>query len=98
MSIRWRWQHEHRCSFCGEQLAQRAHELFENQPATEKRKLLDFVVSNCIWKNGDLVAEYRQPFDVLAIAVASDQLTRSVEPTYAVENENWLPGMDSNSD
>jgi hypothetical protein len=72
-------------------LARRAQELFENQPANEKRKLLDFVLSNFTWKNGDLVAEYRQPFDVLAIAVASDQRTRSVAPQQAVENENWLP-------
>jgi len=58
------------------QLARRAHELFENQPASEKRKLLDFVLSNSIWKNGKLLAEYRQPFDVLAVAIASDQRTR----------------------
>jgi site-specific DNA recombinase len=80
------------------QLARRAHELFENQPANEKRKLLDFVLSNSVWKNGKLLAEYRQPFDVLAVAIASDQRTRSVQPTHAVENENWLPGMDSNHD
>ena len=77
------------------QLARRAHELFENQPANEKRKLLDFVLSNSVWKNGKLLAEYRQPFDVLAVAIASDQRTRSVQPTRAVENENWLPGQDS---
>src|SRR5205809_3327594 len=29
------------------ELAQRAHRLFESQPAREKRKLLDFVLSNC---------------------------------------------------
>jgi len=73
-----------------------AHELFENQPANEKRKLLDFVLSNSVWKNGKLLAEYRQPFDVLAVAAASDQRTRSAQPTRAVGNEHWLPGMDSN--
>jgi site-specific DNA recombinase len=78
------------------QLARRAHELFENQPANEKRKLLDFVLSNSVWKNGKLLAEYRQPFDVLAVAAALDQRTRSAQPTRAVENENWLRGQDSN--
>lgn len=34
------------------ELAQRAHLLFENQPPAEKRKLLDFVLSNCSWKDG----------------------------------------------
>ena len=41
------------------ELAQRAHVLFENQPASEKRKLLDFVLSTCRWKYGQLDAEYR---------------------------------------
>jgi site-specific DNA recombinase len=76
------------------QLARRAHELFENQSAHEKRRLLDFVLSNSVWKNGKLLAEYRQPFDVLAVAIASDQRTTSLEPTRAVENENWLPESD----
>lgn len=35
------------------------------KPVKEKRKLVDFVLSNSIWKNGELLAEYRQPFDVL---------------------------------
>ncbi len=55
------------------ELAQRAHRLFGTQPPAEKRKLLDFVVSNCTWKDGELSAEYRQPFDVLAVAAAADR-------------------------
>ena len=72
------------------QLARRAHELFENQPANEKRKLLNFVLSNSVWKNGKLLAEYRRPFDVLAVAIASDEQLRSLESARAAENENWL--------
>ena len=79
------------------QLARRAHELFENQPANEKRKLLNFVLSNSVWKNGKLLAEYRQPFDLLAVAIASDEQLRSLESARAAENENWLPTLDSNS-
>lgn len=78
------------------ELARRAHELFENQPAKEKRKLVDFVLSNSIWKNGELLTEYRQPFDVLAIATASHRRIEGIEPVSAVENENWLPKPDSN--
>ena len=55
------------------ELAHRAPALFESQPPAEKRKLLNFVLSNCTWKGGELVAKYRQPFDVLAVAVASEQ-------------------------
>jgi len=32
--------------------ATRAHILFKSQEPREKRRLLDFVVSNCTWKNG----------------------------------------------
>jgi hypothetical protein len=47
--------------------AHKAHGLFETQPPSEKRKLLDFVLSNCTWKDGKLAAQYRQPFDLIAL-------------------------------
>jgi site-specific DNA recombinase len=50
------------------ELAQRAPELFDRQSADEKRRLLDFVLSNCSWKGGRLTATFRQPFDILAVA------------------------------
>jgi hypothetical protein len=31
-------------------------------------KLLDYVVSECRWKGGELEAVYREPFEVLATA------------------------------
>ncbi len=76
-------------------LAQSAPVLFENQPASEKRKMLDFVLSNCRWKDGQLAADFRKPFDVLAVAVAADQ-----QPVWAVAQqtgdfENWLPVVDT---
>jgi site-specific DNA recombinase len=49
------------------ELAGRAADLFTKQPPREKQRLLDFVLSNCIWANGRLAAEYRQPFDLLAV-------------------------------
>jgi hypothetical protein len=73
------------------ELAHRAHVLFESQPATEKRKLLDFVLSNCTWKGGELTAKYRQPFDVLAVAVASEQQRVVGEMAETAKNEIWLP-------
>jgi site-specific DNA recombinase len=47
-------------------LANKAADLFERQPAPEKRKLLRFVLSGCTWKNGQLGFEYRKPFDMIA--------------------------------
>jgi hypothetical protein len=42
------------------ELAQRAAALFKTQPPREKRHLLNFVVSNCRWKGGELQVTYRQ--------------------------------------
>jgi hypothetical protein len=78
------------------ELAHRAPALFESQPPAEKRKLLNFVLSNCTWKGGELVAKYRQPFDVLAVAVASQQQRFGGGSAKNGQFENWLPGMDSN--
>ena len=47
-------------------LANKAADLFERQPALEKRKLLRFVLAGCTWKNGQLGFEYRKPFDLIA--------------------------------
>ena len=48
------------------ELATRAADLFERQPASEKRRLLDFVLSNSTWANGELTPVFRQPFDMIA--------------------------------
>jgi hypothetical protein len=53
------------------ELAGRAAELFEKQEPREKRRLLDFVLSNSTWSHGVLTPEFRQPFDLLADAAAT---------------------------
>jgi site-specific DNA recombinase len=73
------------------ELAHAAPALFESQPPAEKRKLLNFVLSNCTWKGGELVAKYRQPFDVLAVAVASEQQRIGGEMAETAKSEIWLP-------
>jgi hypothetical protein len=44
------------------------HSLFEKQQPAEKRRLLDFVVSNSVWREGKIVPVRRQPFDAIALA------------------------------
>jgi hypothetical protein len=78
------------------ELAQRARVLFGKQPAAEKRRLLDFVVSNSTWKVGELTTEYRQLFDLLADAVRIEHAAQVAGAASTAKNENWLPGMDSN--
>ena len=46
-----------------------AHKLFEKQSPSEKRRLLNFLLSNCEWERGKLRACLRQPFDFLVKAV-----------------------------
>ena len=52
------------------ELARNAQRLFEKQEPREKRRLLNFLVSNCSWKGGELTADLRQPFDLLAKSTA----------------------------
>lgn len=78
------------------ELAQRAPALFEKQQASEKRRLLNFLLSNCTWKDGKLSAEFRQPFDILAVAAESHQSKKAAGATSDDLFANWLPGQDSN--
>jgi site-specific DNA recombinase len=78
------------------ELARIAQRLFEKQEAREKRRLLDFVVSNCTWKGGELVANLQQPFDLLAETTSvAAQAAAGNKPNLA-KTEIWLPGPDSN--
>jgi DNA invertase Pin-like site-specific DNA recombinase len=71
------------------ELAHRAHELFESQPTNEKRKLLDFVLSNSHWKDGRLEAEYRQPFDLIASAAFADRQAYTGSGPGGGSFDNW---------
>ena len=48
------------------ELAQRAYDLWLRQPQSEKRKLLDILLSNCTFDGATLLPEYRKPFCWLA--------------------------------
>jgi site-specific DNA recombinase len=48
------------------ELANKAYNLYLQQPHEERAKLLRFVLLNCSLKAGNLTAVYRKPFDMLA--------------------------------
>jgi site-specific DNA recombinase len=48
------------------ELAQNAQRLFEKQDSREKRRLLNFLVSNSYWRDGELTVKLQQPFDLIA--------------------------------
>jgi site-specific DNA recombinase len=72
------------------ELARNAQNLFEPQEPREKRHLLNFVLSNCTWEDGGVVATFRQPFDLLAeTAVNAARAAASERPELA-KTEIWL--------
>ena len=74
------------------ELAQKAGTLFRQQPPAEKRRLLGFVLSNCTWKDGQLTAAYRQPFDLLAKNMIAIEIKTPAERAQTGVFDNWLPG------
>ena len=78
------------------ELARNARTLFEKQEPREKRRLLDFLVSNCSWKDGHLTAEFCQPFDLLADTVMAAANKTAESGLDLAKRENWLLRLDSN--
>jgi site-specific DNA recombinase len=72
------------------ELARNAQKLFERQEPREKRRLLNFVLSNCTWEDGEVVANFRQPFDLLAEATAMAARAAGVETAKSAKTEIWL--------
>ena len=78
------------------ELAQNAQRLFVKQDAREKRRLLNFLVSNCSWQDGELTATLRQPFDIIERTTEVDGRRKAAGVASNGLSEIWLPGPDSN--
>jgi len=72
------------------ELAQNAQRLFEQQEPRQKRRLLNFVLSNCSWEDGEVVATFRQPFDLLAETTAIVARHSAGDTANSAKRENWL--------
>lgn len=72
------------------ELVQRAVILYEKQESHEKRRLLNFVLSNSIWRDGKLQPNYRKPFDSLVLANAETKKARHLLGTEPGKNDIWL--------
>ena len=73
-------------------LGREANDLFERASASEKRRVLNLVLSNCSWAHGELTAKFRQPFDLLSETIAQSTLPKKGETGDLAENEKWLRG------
>jgi site-specific DNA recombinase len=71
-------------------LARNAERLSAMQEPREKHRLLNFVLSNCTWEAGKVVAAFRQPFDLLARTNASAARHVANETAKSAKTEIWL--------
>ena len=78
------------------ELANRAADLFAEQPASEKRRLLEFVLSNSFWAGGELTPEFRQPFDILADMATAGAQKMAAGLLTSSHHQEELPEQDSN--
>ena len=62
-----------------------ADQLYFQQNSTEKRELLNFLLSNCTFESGNLCPEWRKPFDILI-----NPAIRSVRGALLNEFRNFL--------
>src|SRR5580704_18077027 len=72
------------------ELARNAQRLFERQEPRQKRRLLNFVLSNCTWEDGEVVATFRQPFDLLAETIAIAARHEAGNTAKSAKSEIWL--------
>jgi site-specific DNA recombinase len=71
-------------------LAHGARRLFVKQQPHEQRRLLKFVLSNSIWRDGDLTPTFRQPFDLIAEATAYAAAEKGGGALNSPEHPVWL--------
>jgi site-specific DNA recombinase len=65
------------------------------QDAHEKRRLLNFLVSNCLWKDGVLTLKFKQPFDMLSAFIVDIRGQKMPESAKRGDFEKWLRRRDS---
>jgi site-specific DNA recombinase len=72
------------------ELGQGAQRLFAKQEPAEQRRLLNFVLSNSTWKDGELTATFRQPFDLIAEVTAAASGGQGGGGLNSPEHPAWL--------
>lgn len=70
------------------------HGLFAMQESHEKRRLLSFLLSNCKWEDGEVVATFREPFDMLVETATAAACVETGASANSAKNEIWLPFLD----
>ena len=72
------------------EMSKNARRLFDQEQPMEKRRLLNFVVSNSTWANGELKATLREPFGFIAeMAKFASSVNADSSQTLA-DHSGWL--------
>jgi site-specific DNA recombinase len=74
----------------GVQIFEPARKSFRAAAAAQKRRLLNFVLSNCSWKDGEARGTFRQPFDLLAETTAMAARQEAENTGNSAKSEIWL--------
>ena len=53
-------------------------------------RLLNFLLSNCTWEDGNVVATFRQPFDLLAETAVTAARANIGHSAKSTKSEIWL--------
>ena len=77
-------------------VAHRAPILFKDRAPEEKRRLLNFLLSNCSWRDKELTASFRQPFDLIAQTDFSPNPDGEDGDEKSVIRPEWWARQDSN--
>jgi hypothetical protein len=78
------------------ELAKNARSLFDLQAPREKRHLLDFLLSNSIWKGGELHSTFKQSADMIAERATAACRAVASGAASAAKTQIWQPRLDSN--
>ncbi len=78
------------------ELAQDAMNVYLRSDSHEKRRILDYISSNCVIKDGEFNIEYRQPFDMLAAFKEKEHKKIRQSGLESPNHQLWRPQGDSN--
>lgn len=78
------------------ELLEAASLLYETQDQAGKRDFLNLVCSNLYLKDGKVTAEYRKPFDSMALMKAGEYPSSQETPAFAGVSARWSGRQDSN--
>lgn len=71
------------------ELCQRASQLYAEQEVHERRRLLDFVFSNCLWQDARLIPVFREPFNHLSSANTAYKEEQVASGRELAKRERW---------